>query len=46
MLPEKSFGGKVLAHGHRFELKSGAELATVLFGGEMAEWFNAHAWKV
>ena len=41
----KGRGGKVLAHGHRFELKSAAPRPHWRFGGEMAEWFKAHAWK-
>jgi hypothetical protein len=46
ILPEKGEIGKALAHGHYFELKSVGELQMVsVLRGEVAEWFNAHAWK-
>ncbi len=46
MMQEMGEIGKVLAHGHRFELKSLRVLERVfLLRGEVAEWFNAHAWK-
>ncbi len=46
MLPLNQHIGKMLAHGHHFALKNGPRSVKVDFsGGEMAEWFKAHAWK-